>query len=164
MINRQWLFDRGFLGFIREVELRSGRLSELPSTPGVYAVLREREEKPTFLAQSTGGHFKGKNPTVSISLLQQAWIPECQVVYIGKAGGIDKGPSLQKRVRQYLDFGAGKAVGHRGGRYIWQLGDASELIFAWRPTAGVEPRKVERELIAEIESTTGKLPFANLQR
>lgn len=161
MIDRQWLHDRGFVGF---VGLRSGRVAELPRSPGVYAVLRENSASPGFLAQSVGGHFKGKNPTVAIEILERAWIPNCQVVYIGKAGKLDRRPSIQRRIGQYLNFGSGRAVAHWGGRYIWQLEDSAKLIFAWRETPGCEPKEIESRLLAEIWTATGKLPFANLRR
>ncbi len=164
MIDRTWLIARGFTGFIGVKDLRAGRLVEIPADPGVYAVLRECSGHPGFLTQSIGGHFKGKDPTVLRSTLVQSWIPESQVVYIGKAGHIDRGPTLQRRIRQYLDFGEGKPIGHWGGRYIWQLEESSNLLFSWQVIPGVAPRSIERDLIADFAKTTGKLPFANLKR
>lgn len=164
MIDRRWLLDRGFSGFVDVGVLRNDYAGAAPKSPGVYAVLRERTQPPEFLEVNPGGHFKGKDPTVPCALLEQSWVPESQVVYIGKAGRIDAGQSIQHRIRQYLAFGAGKPVGHWGGRLIWQLADSQELIFAWRETPGVDPRAVERELISEFLHETCKLPFANLTK
>ena len=58
-------------------------------------------------------------------------------------------------------FGAGKTVGHWGGRLIWQLADADQLIVAWKETPGRVPRQVEAELIRLFRQQYGKPPFAN---
>ncbi len=165
MIDRTWLVDQGFTGFVSVANLCKSRAIEIPTLSGVYAVLRESIESPDFLPQSIGGHFKGKDPTVSHSILAKSWVHESQVIYIGKAGYINKEPSIQKRVLQYLDFGQGKPIGHWGGRYVWQLADSAELLFAWQATSSdIEPRTMEHDLIAKFERATGQLPFANLKR
>jgi excinuclease UvrABC nuclease subunit len=78
------------------------------------------------------------------------------VLYIGKAD------ALRRRVRQYMAFGAGRPVGHWGGRLIWQLADSDALLVAWRETA--EPLRVEAELLNAFADVFGSLPFANLRR
>jgi hypothetical protein len=164
MINRVWLTSRGFTGFDSVAGLRESEARVVPRASGVYAVFRPSVESPQFLERSVGGHFKGKDPSVPREKLTLSWVDESQVVYLGKAGRQDKGPTLRSRIRQYLNFGAGRPVGHWGGRYIWQLIDSLELQFAWQPTPSREPRSVERDLINEFECETGKLPFANLVR
>ena len=62
-----------------------------------------------------------------------------------------------------MDFGAGKPIGHRGGRYIWQLPGADKLQVCWMPTPNEELKYVESRLIQEFKSLYGKRPFANLQ-
>jgi hypothetical protein len=55
-------------------------------------------------------------------------------------------------------------VGHWGGRYIWQLADAAELLVAWRELddAGTA-RNDERRLLERFaELHHGQRPFANL--
>jgi hypothetical protein len=32
------------------------------------------------MAMSTGGHFKGKNPTVDIMKLDKKWVPNAQII------------------------------------------------------------------------------------
>ena len=46
-------------------DLRNRALSSVPPEEGAYVVLRRSPVAPVFLAESCGGHFKGKNPTVS---------------------------------------------------------------------------------------------------
>jgi hypothetical protein len=54
--------------------------------------------------------------------------------------------------------------GHRGGRLIWQLADADELLVAWRSITWDEAaRDFERRLLAAFaEQHDGRRPFANL--
>ena len=65
-------------------------------------------------------------------------------------------------MKQYFRFGNKEAVGHWGGRYIWQLSNPEELIVCWKATSNKDPRYVEKELIAEFVKQFNKRPFANL--
>ncbi|MBM4298789.1 MAG: hypothetical protein FJ143_13715 [Deltaproteobacteria bacterium] len=152
----------GFVGFERLRQLRETRLQSVPTLPGVYMVLVDPSNKPQFLAKSVGGHFKGQDPTVPIAELKTNWVEDAIVLNIGKAGGSRSSATLRSRINQYLQFGAGKAVGHRGGRYIWQLKGHDDLFLCWKPTIE-EPREVERNLIKAFGEVYRKRPFANLQ-
>ncbi len=143
----------GFLGFTPLLQLDA---KSIPKSPGVYAVLRTKQSEPEFLAISTGGHFKGKDPTVDIAVLQPNWVPDTDTLYIGKA------TSLHARLGQYAKFGAGRPIGHWGGRYIWQLADSAEVLACWLPTSD-NPAFVESQLIAQFVSLHGMRPFANLR-
>jgi hypothetical protein len=124
----------------------------------VYIVLRERLDLPEFLQINPGGRFKGQDPTVSPEALNANWVTGASVLYIGKA----KIERLRTRLREFADFGAGRPIGHWGGRLIWQLSDSGELLAAWKETpVGVDPKLVEAELIARFRSAYGKPPFAN---
>ncbi|MBE6236205.1 MAG: hypothetical protein E7112_08235 [Bacteroidales bacterium] len=147
----------GFAGFMPVVELRDSETESVPDVPGVYMVLRDSGERPDFLARGSGGYFKGKDPNVPLSELSANWVEGAKVLYIGKA------KSLRKRISQYLRFGDGKPVGHWGGRYIWQLADAQELIFCWMPVDG-DPDAVETEMISRFREHYGSRPFANLTK
>jgi hypothetical protein len=150
--NRQALQEAGFEGF---VPLQRLDHVSVPAGGGVYVVLRDADQPPRFLESSCGGHFKGRNPAVPVEALTGKWVPSCAVLYIGKA------TSLKSRLRQYRDFGCGKPVGHWGGRYLWQLADASELLVCWKLTEEV-PRSAEQLLLNEFRGRFGRLPFANL--
>ena len=145
----------GFTGFVPVSKLRS-TASLLPDSGGVYIVVRESDNSPEFLANGTGGFFKGKNPNEGLEELESNYVAGSKVVYIGKA------TSLKKRVGQLLRFGAGSAVGHWGGRYLWQLADSDNLLIAWKTTPTTDPRAVEIKMLEEFVSRHGKLPFANL--
>ena len=88
--------NAGFQGFVTVSELWSGEVSRIPAGKGVYMVVRASETKPQFVEVGTGGHFKGKNPNISIEELKRNWIEGTCVIYIGKA------TSLRNRLGQYL--------------------------------------------------------------
>jgi len=150
----------GFTGFKTMRELFDDN-SIIPKMKGVYMVLNLSKEKE-FLANGTGGFFKGKNPNVSIQELENNWIENTIVVYIGKAGGKKSGATLQKRLKQYFSFGQVYNVGHYGGRLIWQLKNSKDLVVCWKELPTEEPRMVEIELIQKFVAQFSKRPFANL--
>lgn len=133
-------------------------------------VLRAITDAPTFLARSSGGRFKGKDPTVSVEKLKRKWVDRTVVLYVGKAGGTHRttgkriNATLRSRLQDYLAFGAGSPIGHWGGRYIWQLDRAEELLVCWRLTPDEEPATFERHLIDRAYSSFGRYPFANCRR
>ena len=161
--DRQFLISLGFEGFIGMEKLMSGSKSMIPAQMGVYVVLRESNTIPKFLAEGTGGFFKGKNPNVSIDELKANWVEDTSIVYIGKAGSIGSTANLRTRLGQYLRFGEGANVGHWGGRYIWQLEDSRDLIVCWKPLISGDPRTIEQQMISEFKALhSGRRPFANL--
>jgi hypothetical protein len=86
------------------------------------------------------------------------WVAGTPVIYVGK------GDNLRRRLKQYADFGAGRPVGHWGGRYIWQLVDRDELVVAWK---SCEPEQtaaaLESGLVSAFKTANrGRLPFANI--
>ena len=150
------LKDEGFKGFVRVEELMSN--PKLPEDEkGVYVVLYTHDTRPDFMQVGTGGFFKDEDPNVSIEELEANWIDGEQIIYIGKA------TSLRDRLSQYMKFGIGKKIGHKGGRYVWQIKDSANLLVCWKRT-DEEPRDVEKKMIAEFKlSHKGRRPFANLQ-
>lgn len=140
----------GFVGWVPFPAIRTGTC---PSTGGVYVIAYS--EPAAFVERSCGGWFKGKDPTVSRDALIANWVDSAEVVYIGKAD------RLKRRLAQFADFGAGKAIGHWGGRLIWQLANVEALRVAWKETPGRVPAEVEAELIAAFRESHGKPPFAN---
>jgi hypothetical protein len=149
----------GFIGFYTIDEI-SSTPSLVPDEMGIYLILNTNINKPEFLHIGSGGHFKGRNPNVSLSVLEENWVEHTLILYIGKAGGLNSLATLQSRLKQYMRFGKGKPVGHWGGRHIWQIREADKLIVCWKPLP--DPRESERRLIEDFVLQYGRLPFANL--
>ena len=153
---RSGLGDAGFQGFVTFAALRADRFAGVPQAGGAYVVLREADSVPAFLPANPGGRCKGKDPTLPPTKLQERWVAGAHVIYIGKAN------DLRRRLRQYSRFGAGQAVGHWGGRLIWQLAQADQLVVAWREVAAAQaPADLERDLLDAFCMQYGSLPFAN---
>ena len=153
----------GFSGFVSAAALRQD-LTQIPDIRGVYMVVRKIGSQPQFRATGSGGHYKGTDPNVPIEKLRKNWVEETCVLYIGKAGDEHSQATLRSRLRQYLQFGAVKSRSHKGGRYIWQLEDAEDLLFCWKPLPSGNPPKEETALLAAFKCQyEGRLPFANLK-
>ena len=161
-MDRAGLEDHGFDGFATIGELRRTDLRAVPWYPGVYVVLRDALGPPSLVSESSGGWFKGKDPSVALSVLEEKWIDDAYVLYIGKAdAGTRGGRGLRPRIDEYLRFGRGEAIGHWGGRYLWHLADTLKLLVAWRAADPAGP--VETELLNQFLLEHGRLPFANLR-
>jgi hypothetical protein len=144
----------GFTGFKKMSELFIDS-SMLPDNNGVYLVLNVDNKPGEFLTIGSGGHFKGKDPNISLADLKSNWVDNTKVVYIGKA------TSLRSRLRQYFSFGQGKNIGHYGGRLIWQIKYSKDLVVCWKSLT-TDPREFEADLIQQFVKIFGCRPFANL--
>lgn len=144
----------GFTDFKKMSELLQDS-SMLPDNNGVYLVLNIENKSGEFLTNGSGGHFKGKDPNISLAELKSNWVDNTKVVYIGKA------TSLRSRLRQYFGFGQGKNIGHYGGRLIWQLKYFKDLVVCWKSLT-IDPREFDADLIQHFVKTFGCRPFANL--
>ena len=151
----------GFEGFLAISALQTSKCREVPDMRGVYLVLRPDYTRADFLPESTGGHFKEKNPTVPVKCLESRWVENALVLYIGKAG--PGTATLKSRLKTYVQFGQRKRVAHWGGRYIWQLRHSRDLLLCWKVTADTLPRTEERRLIQEFKAVYADPPFANLK-
>lgn len=138
-------------------ELYECSCAQIPSDSGIYIVRRISQNIPIFLKEGTGGFFKNKNPNVPLDVLEDNWVLNAEILYIGKA------KNLKERIRQYVKFGYGYKIGHQGGRYIWQLQDSQALVFSWMILKDTEPREEEKKALIHFRDHYNKLPFANLK-
>jgi hypothetical protein len=152
----------GFFGFKTVRQIIADNYNGVPDRKGVYVIIRNSEKEPEFLPNNVGGHFKGKNPSVSIEVLKSNWVNNSNVIYIGKAGGDQSSATLKKRIKQLLRFSQGEPVGHWGGRYLWQLKDHNDFLICWKTIENVDSRDVEKQLIQDFIGEYKKRPFANL--
>ena len=138
-------------------------VSQIPDIRGVYVVGTRDRSHLNPKDVSTAHKYKGRNPSVNRRDLQKLLDDSSsEILYIGKAGGAPYKTTLRKRIGDYLAFGVGKSRPHWGGRYIWQLEEASQLLVFWRKEPVQEPRTVEKQLIQSHKDKFGCRPFANL--
>jgi hypothetical protein len=164
-IDRQSLKQDGFTGFRALAELDINRI---PQKPGIFAVLLPEgpgpgNARPQFLARSTAGVFKKKDPTLTAKALDAEWVDGAEVLYLGKAGPGSKGNrGLRRQIQEFVDFGVGKPPGHWDGRLIWQLAGAKKLVIAWKELPIEQLTSAEAGYQAAFVDEYGRLPFANL--
>ena len=159
-LNKKTLSNDGFTGFRPISDLDINRI---PQRQGIFAVLRPADYEPRFLAASTAGTFKKKKPTLPAAALAAEWVPDADVLFIGRAGSGSKGNrGLRRQIAEFVDFGRGKPPGHWDGRLIWQLAHAEDLLMAWRELPADDVSAAQAHYQAEFLQLHGRLPFANL--
>jgi hypothetical protein len=159
-VNRQALREDGFAGFRAFEELEINRI---PQAPGIFAVLKPDDFQVQFLAKSTAGVFKKKNPSLTQAALAVEWVDGADVLYMGKAGPGSKGNrGLRRQIQEFMDFGEGKPPGHWDGRLIWQLANAKSLLIAWKELPAVGLSQAEADYHRGFREEFGRLPYANL--
>ena len=153
-MDRQAFETKGFTGWVPLLAFLDQ--PRLPNAPGVYAVEYSGGKPQAWPDKSCGGWHKGRNPAVTVDQLSANWVDDASIVYIGMSTR-----PLAARLGEFVKFGHGKAIGHWGGRLIWQLPEPSRLHVGWLELDGIAPRSREAELIAEFRGIYGKPPFAN---
>lgn len=159
-LNKKTLKDDGFTGFRPITDLEINRI---PQRQGIFVVLRPEGFEPRFLAKSTAGIFKKKNPSLPQAGLDAEWVADADVLFIGKAGLGSKGNrGLRRQIQEFVDFGKGKPPGHWDGRLIWQLAEAGTLLVAWKELPAEALNAAQANYHAGFRAFHGRLPFANL--
>ena len=175
-INKQSLKQDGFTGFRPMADLDINRI---PQKPGIFAILLPggpgpgrpgqgpspelSSTRPQFLAKSTAGVFKKKDPSLKAEALDAEWVDGADILYLGKAGPGSKGNrGLRRQIQEFVDFGKGKPPGHWDGRLIWQLAGANKLIVAWKEHPVEQLAAAEAAHHAAFVTDYGRLPYANL--
>lgn len=159
-LNKKTLKDDGFAGFR---PIRSLEINRIPQHQGIFVVLRPAGFEPHFLAKSTAGVFKKKNPSLPQAGLEAEWVADAEVLYVGKASPGSKGNrGLRRQIQEFVDFGNGRPPGHWDGRLIWQLVEAGALLVAWKELPAEELNAAQANYHAQFRQDHDKLPFANL--
>ena len=157
------LEKNGFKGFVSVKDLCNDR-GCIPKKMGVYFVVLPVQHKVVFMENNPAGFRGGRNPTVSIEELEQNWVPDTLVLYIGKAGAPNKKSTLETRINCYLKHGMGDDnAAHWGGRIIWQLKDSKNLLFCWKLSENTIPHDDEQNFIKSFKDIYKNRPFANLR-
>lgn len=120
---RARLRDIGFEGLGRFADLPA---TEVPSTQGVYAVLRCTQDPPELLPRDPVGAIRG-DPSVSSETLATTGMNGSEVVYFAKA------TRLQRRLEEYRRHGLGGSARPWVSRRLCQLGGGA--ISARSPSA-----------------------------
>ena len=159
-MNKKSLKTDGFAGFRSLNTLDTNRI---PQRQGLFAVLRPHGFEPRFLRTSTAGVFKKKNPSLPQEELAAEWVPEADILFIGKASPGSKGNrGLRRQISEFVDFGNGLPPGHWDGRLIWQLAGAGKLLVAWKELPPEELNAALAGYHGQFRQLHGRLPFANL--
>lgn len=137
----------GFKGFVPLLGLDR---ELLPTHRGVYSVFRESSSRPTFIDSNVITRRKA----YGVGRLSDKWIDEQAVVYIGMAEPKD---GLYGRLGDFSK----QSSSHTGGRALWQLADAADLIVAWVETSEHVAEVVEKAYLRAFKEAHGQYPFAN---
>lgn len=147
-----------FAGCGRVINLWKGGYDAIPSVEGVYVVMRDVKSAPVFLVSCPVPFHNGRSLAYSLSQLQARWLQVASIIYVGKS------ENLRSRIRAYCQFGEGKPRAHSGGRSIWQLADAKDLVIGWKTTTLCDPALEETRLLEQFKMTNGgRRPFANVR-
>ena len=157
---RSGLEAAGYEGFVPFEAVRQG----VTRQPGIYVVLRGATEPPAFLSTNPAG--KRKDFTASAERLEQKWIADAEVVYIGLATHGTSRNGIHRRLNQFRRTGEGASDNHGGGVWIFQLAEAADLVVCWRAAEDESDEYVkalEHHLIEDFKSREEHRgwPFAN---
>jgi hypothetical protein len=125
---------------------------DLPVAHGLYVILRPAIDQAVILPTS-----RRRLKPYAVEDLLDRWVAGAPVVYIGST--IAK-TGLQGRIGAFRR----QATNHSGGRSIWQLRDADELVCAWVETPNHKADRVEDDYHDAFVKRYAKLPFANRKR
>lgn len=143
--NEIGLTQAGFEGFRTVTDLLDARLRrEIPAGSGVYVVTYTGEQPPEFLQTSTGGWFKGNDPTLELEELQARWVKRARVVYIGRPA-TGRVPACERAfgrsfVTAQVTTSGMPVAGHSGSSRrqatLWCVGATIRLSEIWPDTSG----------------------------
>ena len=152
MIKRFFDRDFEFGGTLRDLNESKGNYY------GVYIfVLPSDFGKVDFNETANLEKWRDRKVAVSIDELQNRWLKDADVLYIGKS----ESKTVYKRVLEHLKFWGGENVSAFGGRIIGQIQNYENLHVWYMKCEYSE--KVKKELLCEFKNKYRQLPFANWQ-
>lgn len=159
------LSEYGFVGFVPLKDWDESQIIGITQSDveGVYVVVRESMEVPTFLDED---HRKPRPKRWSAEAAADRWVPGVQVLYFGKGplrcSKAKRRKGLARRVGELQRHGYGGGANHYGGKLLWQIDDADALLIAWKPLHEGESAAIESGLIRGFDRIMGRQPFANV--
>jgi len=137
----------GFAGFVPFIGLD---IETLPPRRGVYVVLRESVQRPAFMETNV----ITRRRSYAVDRLEAKWLDGQTIVYVGMADPVD---GLYGRLGDFSK----QSSSHTGGRALWQLVDAKDLVVAWVETPDHVAELVEKSYLRAFKAQFGQYPFAN---
>ncbi|UCR89165.1 hypothetical protein [Mycetocola spongiae] len=138
----------GFRGFLPLLGLD---IALLPPRRGIYMIFAPEDMGvPVFLDENP----LTIRPAYATDRLRAKWLPNQTVVYIGKADGA-------RGLADRLGAFSRQSSNHSGGRALWQLERAPELLAAWVETPDDIAETVEKSYLRAFIAEHGRFPFAN---
>lgn len=134
------------------------RIKELPDTCGIYIIVAPKDKKIEFISSSTAPEtYKGNNLLYgSITLQEKFNNGDKEILYIGKTTCRE---GLRKRLGNYIKYGYGHEVTHRGGRALWQIKNSGDLTVYYYECENAS--ELKRKLLKEYKNKYNVLPVAN---
>ena len=128
----------------------------IPQSPGVYWVVVPEGMEIHFHAPTDDELLERYQPEELQRVYRENKSP---ILYIGKAGG-KRG--LRQRLRQYMNAGFHGGKNHRGGRSIWQVDHAEQLLIEYKCCDSRETcEELERCLLEKFKREHKHYPVAN---
>jgi len=137
------------------------KCSHVPLQKGVYFVVVPDLFEVTFSTSTTAiREHMGQSLLYDPDMLKCKFSKtDKRILYIGKASG--ERNRLRRRLWQLVRYGYGEAQNHMGGRALWQINNAPQLLIGYLPCE--QATQAEAKLLREYFNRFETLPLANRQ-
>jgi hypothetical protein len=130
---------------------------DIPVGAGIYVVSLLEGQTTIEFDQSAGD---ASSVLIDADYLYRKWHEivkhtATDIIYIGKA------TSLRKRIRQLARFGAGLAVNHAGGEWMWQIEGIQNAQLTIKICPSGKEIAWEKKLLYDFYTEHGSWPIAN---
>ncbi len=139
-----------------------GRINSITMGCGIYKIYMPQNFQIVITSETDAiKEYKGKTLLYSVQKLEDKW----EIIRSADRGGIlyiGKADNLRKRITEFIKYGYGERVPHRGGRAIWQLKNNKKLLIEIEPCE--KPREKERQFLIEYYEKYNSYPYANWKK